>query len=370
MKKMILYVIAGLIIASVLGVCLNPQFGAASKGSSMEKIKASANYKSGKFQNLNTVEMKTGDQSMPSMLKEFFFGNGVERVPVNPLPSIQVNKEKFNVPGADNIVMSWLGHSTVVIKTANKVIVTDPVFNRASPISFIGPKPFAHSTVNTVADLPEKIDVVLISHDHYDHLDCETIKKLKKRVAMFYVPLGVKAHMLRWGIDDSAVTEFDWYEEAGDESIRFVFAPTQHFGGRGLRDRFKTLWGSWIIKTSKRSVYFSGDSGYFDEFKKIGEKYGPFDIAFIECGAYNKSWAGVHMDPEMTVQTALDLKANVLMPIHNSKYDLSLHSWQEPLDRVLTASVEKGVTLATPMIGEVFSTNPGIPVKRWWKKER
>lgn len=307
-----------------------------------------------------------GENSMIAFAK-LVYGFMVARSPRGKLPCVKLNKQQYEQIHGHGVLMTWLGHSTVLIKTGNKIILADPIFsNRASFLSFLGPKKFDTRIEYTVEDLPP-IDVVVISHDHYDHLDYDTVIRLKDAVGLFLVPLGVKAHLLRWGVAADKVAELGWYEERTVDDLRFVFTPTRHFSGRSITNRMSTLWGAWVIKNRERSIYFGGDSGYCDVFKKVGEKFGPFEIAFIECGAYNEKWSQVHLFPEQTVQVAIDLKASVLMPIHNSKFILSTHSWFEPLDRVLAASIRNNVVLTTPKIGENFSLNPHIPQNRWWK---
>jgi L-ascorbate metabolism protein UlaG (beta-lactamase superfamily) len=255
--------------------------------------------------------------------------------------------------------------------------MTDPVFNRASPLpsfnsnsksNFFNGKPFEFENPILIDDLP-KVDVVIISHDHYDHLDSKAIKELSDLVDYFIVPLGVGAHLERWGVSKNKITELDWYESNNYKDIEFTFAPSLHFSGRGVFNGNSTLWGSWIVKSKSLSAYFSGDGGYSETFKKLGEEYGPFDIAFIENGAYNVDWSNVHMYPDEAVQASIDLKAEILFPIHWSKFDLSIHPWDEPIIRITKEAAKKNVNLATPMIGEVFELN-AIPKKSWWEKLR
>lgn len=329
----------------------------------------SAHSRNGRFRNLHGFRISTpmkGENSLIAFAK-LIFGFVMARSPRDRLPCVKLNKQQYEHFHDHDVLMTWLGHSTVLIKTGNKTILADPIFSkRASFLSFLGPKKFDTRIEYTLEDLPP-IDVVVISHDHYDHLDYDTVIGLKDAVGLFLVPLGVKAHLLRWGVAADRVLALAWYEERMVDDLRFVFMPTRHFSGRSITDRMSTLWGAWIIKNGDRSIYFGGDSGYFDGFGKAGDQFGPFDVAFIECGAYNERWSQVHLFPEQTVQASIDLKASVLMPIHNSKFILSTHPWFEPLDRVLAESIRKNVVLATPKIGENFSLNPHIPQSRWWK---
>ena len=263
------------------------------------------------------------------------------------------------------------------MKTEGLVVMTDPVFNRASPLpsfnsksksNFFNGKPFIFENPVVIDDLP-KVDVVIISHDHYDHLDSKAIKDLSNQVDQFFVPLGVGAHLERWGVNKNRITEYDWYDSKDYKNIKFTFAPSLHFSGRGVTNGNSTLWGSWMIKSKTLSAYFSGDGGYSETFKKLGNEYGPFDIAFIENGAYNVDWSNVHMFPDEAVQASIDLKAQVLFPIHWSKFDLSVHPWDEPIIRITKEAEKKNVNIATPMIGEVFELS-SIPKKPWWEKLR
>tara|TARA_Y100001001_G_scaffold119605_1_gene117596 strand:- start:117 stop:1034 length:918 start_codon:yes stop_codon:yes gene_type:complete len=282
-----------------------------------------------------------------------------DKNPTEPLPSRFLHPDIFTEGK-----FVWLGHSTLLMKINSVVIMTDPVFNRASPVPVIG-SPFAVQNLISIDDLPA-VDAVIISHDHYDHLDYQAIKVLLKRVDHFFVPLGVKAHLERWGVASTNISELDWYESEVYRGVRLTLAPARHFSGRGLWDRNSTLWGSWIISSKTLNVYFSGDSGYSDTFKTIGQRYGPFDIAFLENGAYNLDWAQIHMMPEEVVQASIDLNARVLFPIHWSKFDLALHPWDEPAIRLTKEARNRAVAVATPLIGEAFDVN-NYPETQWWE---
>ncbi len=215
-------------------------------------------------------------------------------------------------------------------------------------------------------DFPDP-DMVLITHDHFDHLDYETILKLKSRAKHFYTSLGVASHLVSWGVDREKITELDWWEEASQvEGIKWIAAPARHFSGRTFK-RNRTLWSSFILETSGYRIYLGGDSGYDTHFKEIGERYGPFDLALLECGQYNPLWANIHMMPEETVQAALDLKSKLLLPVHWGKFTLSLHPWTDPIQRVTKEAALKGVAITTPMIGEPLVISEDYPVKHWWE---
>src|SRR5690606_16810135 len=206
-----------------------------------------------------------------------------------------------------------------------------------------------------------------ISHDHYDHLDYESIMKLKGKVGHFYVPLGVSSHLLKWEIAPEKITELDWWQETSLDNFKIVCTPARHFSGRGLFDNFITLWSSWIVRPPTANVYFSGDGGYGPHFKEIGERYGPFDFAMLECGQYNELWKDIHMMPEQTVQAAMDLETKLAMPIHWGAFTLALHTWRDPITRVTTAAQQHGVPITTPRIGDpVFLHADTFPVSQWW----
>ncbi|KKD59862.1 hydrolase [Grimontia sp. AD028] len=265
-------------------------------------------------------------------------------------------------------VVYRLGHSSMLMKLNGSLVITDPVFSdRASPVQFMGPKRF-HPAPISIEDLPE-IDVVVISHDHYDHLDKMSVKALSDKTGLFLVPLKIGAILKDWGVPTEKVVELKWWESRVVNGIDFTLTPTQHFSGRGLTDRDSTLWGSWVMLSPEKRVYFSGDSGYFDGFKEIGEKYGPFNLTMIETGAYNSLWANIHMFPEQSVQAHIDLKGSVMLPIHNSTFDLAMHDWKEPMKKALEISNERGVTMVSPEIGQRLAIGETLPVVEWWNQE-
>jgi len=337
------------------------QFGGSPDKQSQQIISNSNHYTEEGFVNIYNIPKFKIDKNLQfqkdSSMQDWFFPPK-EKNPSKPIPSIKLNFDKFT-----NSTFTWLGHSTILMNIDDTFILTDPVFNRASPIPVIG-KPFPYENNFKIEDLPT-VDVVIISHDHYDHLDAKVIKKFKNNVEKFIVPLGVKGHLVEWGIDKNKVTELDWFESKNYRNIKFTLTPAQHFSGRSFTDHNKTLWGSWVIKSNSENIYFSGDSGYSNIFTEIGEKYGPFDLAFIECGGYNSNWADVHMFPYEVVQSSIDLNANSFIPISWAKFDLSLHSWKEPIIRVTNEAKKNNVKIGTPMIGEVFKLNQ-IPTTNWW----
>lgn len=280
-------------------------------------------------------------------------------LPVHAMTAEQLLEEKEDV-------VYRMGHSSMLMKLGGQLVMTDPVFSdRASPVQFMGPKRF-HKTPISLEALPD-IDVVVISHDHYDHLDKDSVKKLSDKVSLFLVPLKVGQVMQNWGVPADKIVELDWWESHYFNGINYTFTPTQHFSGRGIRDRDSTLWGSWVITAKQANVFFSGDSGYFDGFREIGDKYGPFDLTMVETGAYNTLWSNIHMFPEQSVQAHIDLKGKVMMPIHNSTFDLAMHDWHEPMEQAKKISEERDVSLSVPEIGQRMEIRNPTPVNEWWK---
>jgi len=364
-----IYFILTILLIGITPLVFHPAFGGRSQKKDQKIIKASKHFKKGAFHNSEktTVDLRQADEGIRKTLMNFLFENRKLRTPEKPLSNEVINPSDYQKNYPNDALVRWLGHSTVLIRMEGKTLITDPIFSdRASPFQFMGPKKFDYEIEYCAQDLP-KIDAVLISHDHYDHLDYHTIKKLKNKVNYFYVPLGVKAHLLKWGVDESKIIALDWYQENQLDEIKLTLAPARHFSGRTLSDRNQTLWGGWIIQSTEKSIYFSGDTGYTAWFKKTGERYGPFDLALMECGAYNKRWATVHMMPEESIQAAMDLRAKAYLPIHNSKFNLSFHPWQEPLERALSSIESRGMNLITPVIGRPFKLNGNLPQKRWWQ---
>ena len=356
-----------IILSFLIFIFLNfsPVFGASPDKNSKIIIENSKNFIAGKFLNLKSDYKNTSsfsDSSVKNTTLMSLLSPPKDKNPIAPLPTIQFQGDTLTEGK-----FVWLGHSTLLMNIEGLIVMTDPVFNRASPIPIFG-KPFAYEQPINIGDLP-KVDVVIISHDHYDHLDAKAIKDLSQSVDRFLVPLGVKAHLERWGVDANRINELDWHDSEDYKNIKFTLTPAQHFSGRGLTNRNSTLWGSWIVSSERIRAYFSGDGGYSETFKELGERYGPFDIAFIENGAYNTDWSQVHMFPHETVQANIDLKSNVLFPIHWSKFDLAFHPWDEPIIRITKEAEKRNINIATPMIGEVFDLT-NLPKNPWWEALR
>lgn len=355
-----------LIFAVILFVNLSPEFGGKVNGEYKEKVEKSGNYKNGKFQNLSKTEvMKDMDWStVPE-----YFTNG-SKVPDWSIPVEKLPPDYFDNFSDSLTRLTWFGHSALLLEIDGKKLFLDPMLGPVpAPHPMLGSKRFNDTLPMAIEDLP-KLDAVLISHDHYDHLDYGTIQKLKHKVGKFFVPLGVGAHLRSWGVDKEKIYELDWWEKVDFMGITLVATPARHFSGRGVLDRFSTLWCSWVIKGDDKNIFFGGDSGYDASFKEIGLKYGPFDFAMLECGQYDEQWPEIHMMPEETVQANVDLNSKLLMPIHWGAFKLGLHAWQEPAQRVSKKAVELNVELATPRIGQSIILGESIPSTNWWEKPR
>lgn len=297
------------------------------------------------------------------LLKKFFFERG-EKYPPQKLPQQSiVPSELFKEDKGIKTV--WLGHSSLFMNVDGVSILTDPVFEKK--ISIVGPWRFNSELPLDIAAI-DHIDLVIISHNHYDHLNKFTVKFLKGRVGTFLVPFGVGGLLRRWGVPEQKIVELEWWQSYSFTNNLVVTAtPSQHFSGRGVLDRNSSLWASWVIQSSDNAIFFSGDSGYFDGFTEIGRKYGPFDVTFLECGAYNENWSQVHMFPEETVQAFLDLQGKILQPIHWATYNLSLHPWYEPIERLVRESNKHEITLTTPLMGDIIDYQNFQATNYWWR---
>ncbi|MDC8107092.1 MBL fold metallo-hydrolase [Chryseobacterium sp. PTM-20240506] len=357
------------LIITVLGIITffymrREEFGALPEGKRLELIKASSHYKDGRFRNIVERPTLTKGYSMPGVLYETLFTKFPHRSPVDSLPSIKTNLKALNIH--DNAYV-WFGHSSFFLQLDGVKILVDPVFSgKASPIPG-SVTAYKGSDIYTVADLPE-IDYLLLSHDHYDHLDYETVKELQKKTKHVVCGLGNGAHFERWGYTPDQIIEKDWYESVNVKPEFIIFTEsTHHDSGRGFRSG-QALWLSFLIQTPSMKVYYSGDGGRDDRFKSIGSKYGKIDWAIMECGQYNKAWQSVHELPEEVALGTKELGAQNLLPVHNSKFTLANHPWKEPLEKITALSKNQTYRLATPMIGElVHLDQTNQKFNEWWK---
>ncbi|HEU4995198.1 MAG TPA: MBL fold metallo-hydrolase [Gemmatimonadaceae bacterium] len=334
-------------------------------GLRLDRAKASRQFHDGRFHNTSGLGPRLEGNSLPVM-RDFFFG-GKARVPRAPLP-MENPVRTWATPVASGLRVTWLGHSTLLIEMDGVTVLVDPVFGqRASPFSFIGPRRF-HPPPANIAELPP-LDVILLSHDHHDHLNPESIHALARLRVPFVTSLGVGAHLERFGADPRTITELDWWEShtlAGTE-LTFTAAPAQHFSGRGLFDRNSTLWSSWVLTTPKHRVFFSGDTGLTNELATIGERLGPFELSMIEIGAWHPAWNAIHLGPEQALRAFEMLGGGTFLPIHWGTFDLALHSWAEPPETLLTLAEKSGARVLTPMLGQPIEPANVETLEAWWR---
>ena len=366
LKYMILGIITMLLILGIVGFIFmntSPQFGGTPSEESLVRIQNSPNYEAQSFKNLEHTLASTGFKwrSIPE-----FFTSGNGKTPTKALPQEQLSSDFFEMKNSATRV-TWFGHSALFVALNNLNVFIDPMLgNVPAPHPWLGSARFNKELPISISELPQ-IDVVLISHDHYDHLDYESIVKLKDKVQRFLVPLGIKAHLVSWGIPEVRIQEFDWWEGVHIEGVEFVATPARHFSGRGLT-RNNTLWCSWVIRSQDSNLFFSGDSGYGEHFKAIGEAYGPFDFAMMECGQYNEQWSHIHMMPEETIQASKDVNAKAMMPIHWGAFKLALHTWDDPVIRASKTAKQQAVHMVTPKIGASILIDDIIEsTSDWWK---
>jgi L-ascorbate metabolism protein UlaG (beta-lactamase superfamily) len=332
-----------------------------------ERIQASPNYQNGKFVNsIPTDLMKEG--ALRYSLKTKLFG---ERTgyPTSEIPIKHVSPESLKSLPSSELRTYWLGHSSVLIEIDGIRLLIDPVFSKVvSPVSFLGPKRF-HPLPIALTNLP-KIDAVVISHDHHDHLDKEIIKYLAAKGTFFLVPLGIGTHLRKWKIQENQFIELDWWESYTVGQVRLICTPARHFSGRNYFDYNRTFWSSWSIVGTKYRVFYSGDTGYSKHFQEIGHRFGPFDLTLMKVGGYDHYWPDIHLNPEQATDAHLDVRGRRLLPVHWSAYDLSLHDWDEPIKRTVKAAKQKNIDLITPHIGEFVDADLPFSSTSWWEKVR
>ena len=327
-------------------------FGARPQGLRLERIKASPRWAGDAFRNVHPVlpELRSAT-ARPPTVSEFLCG-GDRRVPRAPLPSVDptsVWAKRLDT----GLRATWLGHSTVLIEIDGLRVLTDPVWGpRASPSRLAGPKRFQPVPVSLRA-LP-RVDVVLISHDHYDHLDYPTIRELARSEVPFVTSLGVGAHLEAWGVPPERITELDWWEShtLPNAELTITAAPSQHFSGRGLKDRNATLWSSMVIRSRRHAVFFSGDTGLTTEYAAIRERLGPFDLVMLEVGAFHPSWGHIHLGPDNALHALELLGGGAFLPVHWGTFSLAMHAWDEPAETLLALGPKQGVQLVMPRLGE------------------
>jgi L-ascorbate metabolism protein UlaG (beta-lactamase superfamily) len=327
----------------------------------------SPQYAGGRFRNTHPRPANSPKPNTKTLLK-FFFNKPPNSEPASPLPIQPLSRAELEVAPEHSLYR--LGHSTMLMKLRGGWWMTDPVFaERASPFSFAGPKRF-HAPPIALKDLPPLRGVIL-SHDHYDHLDHAAIRALIPRTGMFLCPLGVGDRLAAWGVSAEKIIQHDWWQASEVDGLRLTATPAQHFSGRGLRDGNRTLWSSWVIEdlqnTQALRMFFSGDGGYFDGFAEIGRRFGPFQLTLMETGAYDEHWPYVHMHPAQSLQAHKDLGGHWLLPIHNGTFNLAMHAWWDPFEQILNLGQQHGIAIATPMMGERLDLDAPHAGTPWWR---
>jgi len=341
-------------------------FGAQASGLRLERMKASPRFVDGTFVNTTPVAQGLKKGTAAPTISEFLCG-GQRRTPRAPLPS-QSPLVGWQRAPETGLRATWLGHSTVLLELDGARVLTDPVWGeRASPVSFAGPKRFQPIPV-AIEGLPE-LDAVIVSHDHYDHLDYPTILELAKRKVPFFTSLGVGAHLQAWGVPAERITELDWWEQADvpGTGLTITAAPSQHFSGRGLGGRNGTLWSSLVVRGPKHCVFFSGDTGLTPEYTQIARRFGAFDLVLLEVGAYHESWGDIHLGPAHALDALQLLGGGKLLPVHWGTFNLAIHAWDEPAETLLRLAPERGARLVMPMLGQPVEPARVERVEPWWR---
>jgi L-ascorbate metabolism protein UlaG (beta-lactamase superfamily) len=336
-------------------------------GARLERIKASPRWAGDRFHNVHPIApgLRDPNASMPS-IGDFLCG-GERRVPRGPLPSVNPLQSWLKAPGS-GLRATWLGHSTVLIEIDGFRVLTDPVWGpRASPSSLAGPKRFQPVPISLRAMPP--VDLVIVSHDHYDHLDYPTIRELAKRDVPFVTSLGVGAHLEAWGIDAERITELDWWESHNlpRSGLTLTAAPSQHFSGRGLKDRNATLWSSFTIRSERHAVFFSGDTGLTTEYQSIRDRLGPFDLVMLEVGAFHPAWGDIHLGPQNALKAHTLLGGGPFLPVHWGTFSLAMHAWDQPAETLWELGEKTGAQLIMPLLGQPVEPAHAGRVEPWWR---
>jgi L-ascorbate metabolism protein UlaG (beta-lactamase superfamily) len=339
------------------------KFGQLPRGERLERIKRSPNYKDGQFRNLTETSVFTSGKNQLATMLDLLMAKRVRVKPEGELPTIKTDLKALD---AEQDVLVWFGHSSYFLRLSGKTFLIDPVFSAyASPVFFLN-RSYNGTNIISADDVPP-IDYLLITHDHWDHLDYATITGLKSKVSRVICSLGIGQHFEFWGYKDIPITELDWYEDfdLGEDS-KITATPARHFSGRGVRSN-RTLWASFVLKIGSYNLYLGGDGGYDFFLEDIGTKFGPFDLAILEQGQYNVYWNQIHLLPEQLMDAALRLQARCVLPVHNSKFAMASHPWDEPLNQIVE-NVAGTIPIVTPKIGEpVFLSEPGYVSEMWWK---
>jgi L-ascorbate metabolism protein UlaG (beta-lactamase superfamily) len=356
-----LTVIAAAFVVLLATTSMLSSFGGTPAGDRLARMERSPTFREGKFHNTVPTAKLVG--SFWDTLEDDLFGDE-PREPAGEVPVMMRTAADYETPPRSGLRATWIGHGTVLLEIGKRRVLFDPVFSeRCSPSTIAGPKRF-HPPPMTLESLPP-IDAVVISHDHYDHLDMITAQFLAPRGTKFVVPLGIGAHLEAFEVPPSQIVELDWHESTSLLDLELRSVPSRHYSGRFI-SQDPTLWSSWVATSSSTRVFFSGDTGYFEEFRRTGEKYGPFDLTILKIGAYGRTWPEIHMTPEEAVQAHLDLRGKVMLPMHWGTFNLAPHAYREPAERVLSAARAGSITIVMPKIGELVEPSNPPAVMEWW----
>lgn len=346
-----------------------PQFGRMPQGSYLERVEQSPHFIKGKFRNIERITTHMSLDKVPTLIKQ----NRNIEIEKRPLQDLPVDFSALSsMPKKESgFQFTWFGHSALMLEIDGLRILIDPMLGRyASPVPGMV-KRFSDTSAIDWKNLLG-VDLVLFSHDHYDHLDYGSFKRIRPKTRQFLCSLGVASHLRFWGLDEKKIAECDWGEHFEFGSLKFYCCPTRHFSGRSPKGRDTTLWSSWVIESRDLRIFFSSDSGYFSGFKQLGERFGEFDLAFIECGQYNTLWKENHMMPEESFQAFRDIKARYMVPIHWGAFSLAPHDWRDPVRRLMAAADQYGIAnrIITPLPGQRVAFEDELPRVRWWEKEK
>jgi len=372
-KKSAAYIFCILLLSGIgiiLFINIHPAFGGTLTTEQKETYQDFNNFIDGKFVNdihtrvfVNPLDAPSASNDSASEVRD--------RNPAGPIP---VSAIDWKLIESENDSLTWFGHSAFLLSIDNKKLLIDPILSPvASPVSFVGVNRYEYSEdimLHLIDDMPP-IDAVFITHDHYDHMDYQSIVKLNSKVSHFFVPLGCSAHLIRWGVPEEKITELNWWEETEYQGLTVALTPSRHSSGRDPFSIDTTLWGGWVILGSKNRIYTSGDGGYGPHFKEIGDQYGPFDLTLIEGAQYDRKWSEIHMIPEQSVQANLDVNGETMMLMHWGAFTLANHAWNEPIERALKEANEREVNIIAPLIGETvqfdsLDSDLQMPPNSWW----
>ena len=345
---------------------LSAQLGGKPTKAEEQRYAQSGHYTDGGFVNLIPTSVSTS-RSIVGTIWKFIFRKDPAATPAGPLPMQPLDSLAITRKTPEMVRVTWFGHSASLVELAGQNILLDPMLSlEMGPVKWATPNRYNRSLAIRPEKLPP-IAAVLISHDHYDHLDYETIRKIKDKVGRFFVPLGIGAHLRRWGVAPERITEMNWGDSARLPGLTVRCTPSRHFSGRGLGNRNSTLWSSWVLQTAKKRLFYTGDGGYGPHFAAIGAAYGPFDLALVECGQYDADWAEIHMRPEQSVQAARDVRAAVMLPVHWGAFTEANHAWNDPINRATAEAARLGQPITTPRLGEPVTLGTALPSSRWWE---